>query len=339
MLFLALAAATAVPQPGPQPGPLKTYGDWTVGCDNARACQAVALVRGAGDRDAYLLLVIERDGTPAAAPSLRVPLDGVPRGAKVTLRIDGAAVAQLVSPGGNGGLTLPFDRKLYAALGQGKRVTLGDAAGKTLRSASLTGAAAALLYIDDQQHRLGTRDALIRTGPGPASTAALPPLPIIVQPPTGTKPPRTLSVKDATRLIGPDNARCDYASGPIEPEAGRLDATHSVVTISHPCGNGAYNVFSSVFVLDERGRAAPANLDVSADMGGLHNNIVTNGDWNAKFRRLTSYARGRGLGDCGTEQSFAWDGTGFRLAEQKQMDECRGSVDYITTWRARVQAR
>lgn len=337
MLFLALAAAAAVPQPAPQPGPLKTYGDWTVGCDNGRACQAVALVPGASDRAAYLLLVIERDGAPAAAPSLRVPLDAVPRGATVTLRIDGAAVAQLVSPGGDGGLVLPFDRKLYAALGQGKRVTLDNAAGKTLRSASLTGAAAALLYIDDQQHRLGTRDALIRTGPGPSnSTAGPPPLPVIVQPPAGTKAPRTLSVKDATRLIGPDNARCDNASGPVQPEAVRLDAVHSLVLVSHPCGNGAYNAFTSAFVLGEKSSPTPAQFDAPIGMAQGLGNILTNARWDPSTRRLTERVKGRGLGDCGSASDFAWDGTRFRLARQTAMGECRGSIDYITTWRARM---
>ena len=37
MLLLALAAAAA----GPQPGALKTFTDWTVGCDNTRTCRAV----------------------------------------------------------------------------------------------------------------------------------------------------------------------------------------------------------------------------------------------------------------------------------------------------------
>ena len=39
-LLLALAATVAAPQPGE----LKTFKDWTVGCDNGRACQAVGLL-------------------------------------------------------------------------------------------------------------------------------------------------------------------------------------------------------------------------------------------------------------------------------------------------------
>ncbi len=331
MLFLALAAAAAAPQPGA----LKTFGDWTVGCDNGRACQAVALVPDAADRDGYLLLVLFRDGEPAAAPTLRVPLDRVTRGTTVTLSIDGKPVARLVAPGGDGGLQLPFDRKLYAALAQGRTATLTGAGGR--RSASLSGAAAAMLYIDDQQHRLGTREALVRTGV--VTVAPAPPaLPVVVQPAPGDRPPHRLSVKNTTRLIGPDNAVCE-AARPVVPDAARLDAAHSVVTVVRPCGNGAYNQFTSVFIVDERGRATPAPLDAPAGMGERPTNTVTNGGWDTATRRLTSFARGRGLGDCGTIQSFAWDGAAFRLVEQRAMGECRGSTDFITTWRARVVTR
>ena len=43
-----------------------------------------------------------------------------------------------------------------------------------------------------------------------------------------------------------------------------------------------------------------------------------------------------GLGDCGSRQSFVWDATRFRLSEQADMAECRGNIDYITIWRAKV---
>lgn len=331
MLLLALAAAAAAPQPGA----LKTFGDWTVGCDNGLACQANALLRvSSDDRDAYLFLVLSRDGTPAAAPTLRVPLDGVPRGTTVTLSIDGKPVARLVAPGGDGGLQLPFDRKLYAALAQGRTATL-TGAGRP-RAASLNGAAAAMLYIDDQQHRLGARDALIRVGPATAVPAP-PPLPVIVQPAPGAKPPRALSVKDATRLIGPDNTRC--TDRPLERDAVRLDATHSMTVVNHPCDNGAYNLYSSVFIVPDRGPVTPTSFDEVTGMGEQQGNEITNTRWDAQTRRLTDYVKARGAADCGTLSEFAWDGTRFRLVRQQAMGECRGSMDWITIWRARVLTR
>jgi hypothetical protein len=31
-----------------------------------------------------------------------------------------------------------------------------------------------------------------------------------------------------------------------------------------------------------------------------------------------------------------WDGTSFRLTEASSMGECRGALEWITTWRAAV---
>ena len=152
-------------------------------------------------------------------------------------------------------------------------------------------------------------------------------------------PPRTISVASATRLIGPDNATCDYANGKVEPRAYRLDTAHSLVLVDHPCGNGAYNFFTSVYVLDETGPPRPAKFDMPPGMGEPSTDDtgdLTNGNWDPKTNRLNSYEKGRGIGDCGTSETYAWDGTRFRLVEQYAMGECRGSADYIRTWTARV---
>jgi hypothetical protein len=70
-------------------------------------------------------------------------------------------------------------------------------------------------------------------------------------------------------------------------------------------------------------------------MGEGNDPDLTNGGWDAKTRTLSSYAKGRGIGDCGVSQTYAWDGTRFRLIDQNVMGECRGSIDYITVWTAR----
>lgn len=329
MLALALAAAVAQPQPGE----LKTFGDWTVGCDNTRACRAVALVPNDAGRDEYLLLVVDRDGAPAAPPMLSFSAGrDLPKGG-AALRVDGKLVGRAT------GEPLPFTRALASTLANGRRATLTDPSGRPLASASLAGVAAAFLYMDERQGRLGTHGALRRTGRKPDAAIPSPSLPRIVQPAPSARPPRNLAPARAAELIGPDNARCDYAQGPVEPRAHRLDARHSLVIIRHPCGNGAYNIMSSVFVIDEAGRATPARFDVRTGMSPEGDGPLVNADWDRRPRRLTSFAKGRGLGDCGVSQSFAWDGARFRLAEQSEMGECRGSADYITTWRAAVVTR
>ena len=61
---------------------------------------------------------------------------------------------------------------------------------------------------------------------------------------------------------------------------------------------------------------------------------LTNAGWDAKTAVLSSYDKGRGIGDCGAAQDYVWDGTMFRLVAARAMDECRGSVNWLTVWRA-----
>lgn len=333
LLAAALQAATA-----PTPGPLRTFTDWTVGCDNLRVCQAVALVPEAEDADRYLMLVLRRDAAAAALARLTLPIpEGVAQGTRLSLGVDGKVLAQVVAPGKGGGLALPFQGALATALMEGRQVTLTDTRGRNIAHASLAGLAASVLAIDEAQRRVGTRTALRRPGSAPASQVpAPPPKPVIHQPPVTGKLPRTISAREAATLIGRDAAICDHAIGPVDPKAYRLDATHSLIAVAHPCGNGAYNLFTSLFIVPEKGKPVPAVLDAPPGFGEGPDNQVVTGGWDMRTRRLTSYVRGRGIGDCGTQQAFAWDGARFRLVEQSAMGECRGAREYITTWRARV---
>ena len=333
------APSGASPDTGasPEPGELKTFGDWTIGCDNARACQANALVPESGDRDDYLMMLVTRAGAPDAPPRLIVPFGTSPiAGAKLT--VDGKPFAPL-SPDADGeAATVTLDRTQAATLADGKTVALVAGSGKPVASASLAGLAATLLYMDAQQRRVGTRSALRK--PGPGTTPAPPPLPVVTVPPRSGAKPVTLTVAAATTLIGADNAACDYAIGPVVPEAHRLDAAHSLVLVAHPCGNGAYNLFSSAFVVDNDGKPMPARFDAATGMGQDDGNQdLINADWDTAAQRLTTYAKARGIGDCGSTSAFAWDGTRFRLVSERAMGECRGSVDYIPIWRAAVRQR
>ena len=332
MIVLALAAALIAPQPGK----LHTYKDWIVGCDNVRTCQANALVpEDADDADTYLRVLVSRDAGPRARAVLTVPLpDKTAIGTRFALTIDGKPAGAITAQADDIA-KVPLTRALIDALAGGTKIALLDAQGKSVGRASLAGLVACLIAIDDQQHRVGTSGAIKALGVKPDSAAA-PAAPLIVVPARSNRPPRTISVAQAIQLIGPDNARCDYATGKVAPEASRLDEGHSVVVIDHPCGNGAYNLFSSVYVVDETGTPHPALFDDNPGMGDAEDTDLTNGGWDAKTQRMSSYAKGRGIGDCGTSQTYAWDGTRFRMTEMTEMTECRGSVDYIRTWTART---
>lgn len=331
MILLALAAAAATP------GQLHTYKDWIVGCDNLRTCQANALASDGGDGDT-LMLVISRVGAPAAPATLDVPLpDKTAPGTHFELAIDGTVVATFAAQS-DYSATVPLTRPLLTALVNGQQIALRKVGTASGTEASLSGLAAALLYIDDQQKRTGTVSALKATGARPDGSVPPPPSePQVDTPARSAKPPRTISIRQANALIGPENATCDYPDRTVTPEAHRLDATHSVVLINHPCGNGAYNYFSSVYVLDESGQPRPAQFDVAPDMSQEREHpVLTNGGWDAKTHTLGSYEKGRGLGDCGTTESYTWDGARFRLIEATTMGECRGSIDFIRVWKART---
>lgn len=317
MLTLLAAAAFAVPHPGA----LKTFGDWTVGCDNGLACQAVALVPERADRDSYLLLVLTRG---ARGEPMRMGFalnDYVAPGKAYAVTVDGrpilGATAHGKPPENAADAVLDLDDNAIAALRGGRRAALGG----TKISASLTGLAAAFGYIDAQQ---------ARTAPA---------LPVVLQPAASVRPARRITKSRALAALPPEAKDCGTPTVDLNPEASRLDATHSLVLVAHPCGNGAYNLFSTALIVDDAGRATPARFDANPGMGGEAGGSLVNADWDTRTRRLGTFARARGVGDCGVTQSYAWDGTRFRLAEQAEMGECRGSTNYITTWRARVVGR
>ena len=325
MLILALAAAATAPQPGE----LKTFKDWTVGCDNGRACMAVALAPESWPEDAASL-VLRRGPEPDAVSTIQLAAEqnGVATaeagGRRFRLEVQGDTIS--VARGNSSA----FVTMLRSA----PELRLLDNQGKVLGRVSLTGASAALLYMDEQQRRIGTVSALARPGRKPASLVPpRPALPVIPAPKPSKAPVPRLDT--AALLKAHADLDCDRAAKPGDVQVARLDAEHSVVVVPNICDSGAYNFSSIVLVADNRGRTREAKFQTPP--GFTDDATIINGGWDEKTRRITSYNKVRGLGDCGVAQSYAWDGTGFRLTELSRMDECRGSRDWITLWRAEVR--
>jgi hypothetical protein len=59
-----------------------------------------------------------------------------------------------------------------------------------------------------------------------------------------------------------------------------------------------------------------------------------NARWNPARESLSSFARGRPLGDCGTSETYVWDGTMFRLIQARAMPVCRGAWEWPVLWSA-----
>jgi len=339
-LLLAAAAAGAAPHPSE----LKLFKDWAVGCDNVRACQAVALLHDQAADDG-LTMSLSRGAAPEAAVRIVVgpPLGGSDgKTGVVALAVDGKRLPGRLAEGEAGtAVDAAGTAALLAALRTGTKLEALGADGKSLGTISLAGASAALLYMDDRQQRIGTVTALARPGPKPASAVPpAPPPPEIDVPPASAKPPRRmpLAMAAAFRKKACDGGEPDDRQ---PAEVYRLDATHTLALIPDHCDSGAYNAASLLYVGGETGpwQPAPDDLPGKKNAPGEDPPLVYNAEWDAKGGTLDMFMKGRGLGDCGTRQSFAWDGARFRLIAQAQMDECRGSIEWIGTWRAKAVRR
>lgn len=310
-------------------GATATFGDWYVGCDNLKACQMRSLGDDLGNQPPVTLLVA-RDGGPDGAFLVTVEAEG---GAARGLQVDGKTVGQRAAeyPGATGAA-------IAAAMVNGRAMRALDADGKPVGDISLKGASAALRWIDDQQGRVGTVTAAVAKGEKPASAVpAVPAMPTVAAfrvAGEGTK---------ATAAQAAEMAKlgeCETDSIPADTTPASFAASDGTTLFLAPCSAGAYNVNAAVFAL-KGGKLTPVAADAPAGYaeGGLTPAPIQLVNADAENGYITSYAKGRGVGDCGTSQTFAWDGTRLRLVEQGVMGECRGNTGLVTTWRAKVELK
>ena len=328
--LLAAAAAAALPRPAE----LKTFQDWTVGCDNGAACHAVALIPEHWPEDG-LTMSVRRGPEAGALPVLAIELGADSNAASVSA--DGKRLpVRLVGAEGQTRIAAADTAAMIAALRSADRLQVHSGDGKPLGTVSLKGASAALLYMDEKQRRTGTTTALVRPGTRPSARLAPPPLPVVTAPPVSSARPLALGAAGLAGLRRKHGCTIDEVGGPDEAESVALGPSETLLLLA--CGSGAYNVSHVPFVLRRgHGGAQLAEFDVKPGWWAEEGKpMLINAGWDSERGLLTSFSKGRGLGDCGTSADYAWDGRAFRLVEQAEMDECRGSRDYITTWRARV---
>ena len=319
----------------PAPAEPRTFRDWAVACDNGARCTMASLAPGdAGDFPAWTLSVA-RDAGPAGGFALSLSaIEDKPAPAAIV--VDGRSFALA-----GDGLTGARAAAVVAAMANGRAMQVRGRDGAALGDVSLAGASAALRYIDDRQGRVGTVTAAVARGTAPAARVpAAPALPVVVAPtPAGRAAAITPALLAAMQATG----RCDTKRPDGEPwtaEAHALGGGATLVLL--PCSVGAYNEVQALFVVRD-GKPAPARVDAPAGFAasGADPETPVPSVVNATFDGgvLSSYAKGRGLGDCGVAQAFVWDGAMLRLTDQNEMRECRGNPEFLPLWRARVVRR
>lgn len=319
MFFALLLASTAVPE-----ATTRRFGDWFVACDNGRACVAGSL--RSDDDDATAVFTLHQAAAATATPEVAIQL---PQGTAMPVQFMADGRPLILHPRrAEDRLIFSSDdaKRLVTIMHKGDRLTLADRTGKPLATASLVGAAAVLLAIDDAQHRVGTVAALIRRGPWPTTKIPLaPPL------------PRIAAIK-ASRREGPALSHARIASLRAEAGCDRVDADAQTYLLDRQqrlvliaCDGGAYNFNSLAVTVDRAGRATDAPLDqqdADDDDDGKLVNVAYSGGI------LSTFVKGRGFGDCGHSRSYVWDGRRFVTIEVTRQDECGGNPDWPVLYRA-----
>ena len=344
-LFATIATTAALPVP--QPGEIRTFKDWAVGCDNIGNCEAVSLLPdedGARFDDWGGPISIIRTAGSDNIFKIRVLFDG--KGLdRYRMIIDG----QLVDTGPIVQDDYPIEivgedaKKVASAIISGKRLVVQGPGDENITRISLAGSSAALRYIDQKQNRAGTSTALVAKGKRafePQDTS----VPMIVV----DRWESAKLVPEAGALVAlAEDSKCkEDRYGLIEDQAYPLgkrgDIYRALVLIS--CGSGAYNFSSAPYVGEYRKDGSqgwtftPAKFDRQPSWGGEGNQpLLVNASWDGQEQTLSSYGKGRGIGDCGSAENYVWDGDRFRLINASAMNECRGAYEWITTWRAKYR--
>lgn len=327
-LLLGLAAADAE----------RVFGNWAVVCDNVRRCEATVLLAERADSETFSQILISRDAGPKGGLRIAV-VPAVDAKGAAALFVDALIVAQ-----GNIGANLHIEGE--EALRVARAMATGDTLmlrqeDRLLGSASLSGAAAAMRYIDAEQGRAESVTAIVATGEQPASMVPEQrPLPTISAVRwDGSVAADSPSLKALAKLSA--RARCERIGGMGEAKSGsdmlsveryRLDARTTLVL--QPCWSSAYNFRTAAFVLQD-GKLTKAQFEEPDEQTEDGTVIVTNaGLATVDGAILSTSIKDRGPGDCGRSDKFVWDGARFRRIETRQLGECRGSYNWLTTYRA-----
>jgi hypothetical protein len=336
LVALALSALPAAAQ-------AKKFRDWLAACDNTRACAAYGLNENATSQ----YLRIERGPEPDAALKVTLVVEGKDR--DVRLEFDDAAIAGLPSgklDGKYNGDTektefaIPASAALIDALRKATELKVISGGGS--EPISLSGAVAALLWIDEQQKRLDTATALVRRGAKPASAVPPPPaLPVVQAAKPGAAPDKTFPPAVLARgrtVCGADDPK---------PEPGEVNALGgNFIGYWFECRamSGAYNAWSALLIAP-RGRPEAARVvqlpyprgEVANE--GIEKHLIVNAGFDEKTQKLAMFSKSRGPGDCGSAGEWVFDGKEFRLTRYQTMPVCAGLIsdEWPAIYRAEIK--
>jgi hypothetical protein len=180
---------------------------------------------------------------------------------------------------------------------------------------SLSGLTASLIWIDEQQRRLGSErvaqappvglDAARGAGGGAAAI-----------------PPALL----AHRMSDTDCLPMENLVNGADIETGMLDGSYPIYFI--PCWGGAYNFSSKAYVERFEGEFSEmAFAQFTPESGWTATTHLVNYGWDPATQSIITFNKSRGLGDCGSSGEWRWEEFGFRLVEFRSKRDCDDAMD------------
>jgi hypothetical protein len=349
LLGAGLFAAALLSAP-PASADVKQFRDWVAACDNLRRCMAYGFdAELAGN--SYMRL--ERNA--AAEAQLRITImTEAQKQAKLMLTFDDPALAGLPSGPLIGEensddetrrVTIAEPQAVAAALAALRKaktlvITRIDPAGAppsdpAKSEISLSGLAAARLWVGVQQKRVGTVTALIGRGDKPAAAVpSVPAPPVVVAAKRATAP---VPKKAPAAVLAKARAVCKDRTIAEPDDVSRLGANDVMYSFVCPNLSGAYNFFNAL-VIDSPGKPPRlAEFRFPREYGATeHDYSPINAGFDETTQTLSTFNKGRGIGDCGSSSEWVWDGKAFQLILSKAMPECHGvrEDEWPTVWRA-----
>ncbi|WP_411703984.1 DUF1176 domain-containing protein [Edaphovirga cremea] len=314
----------------------KNFSDWMISCDNINRCQ----IRNVNDHHDLVMQITReagREGKASISIDYQRLYDDSEKNTALanTLMLDSRRMNINPREWQTEKNRISTENRLVvnefiAGIREGSRITLtGKFANEQDRLViSLTGLKAALLAMDEQQSRIDTQTAWAKKGVKPADQvpdAPLPPeAPLFSRPqPLTDGEVAALTQFAATNV---DTNDCTLESSERDVSLSALSGEKALMMIN--CDRGAYNLFVLAFTVTRHAPFKIEELDLtlpfSFNQQENQSPELINVDFDEKSGQLGTYAKGRGIGDCGESSQWVFDGTAFQLTNYASEPNCDG---------------
>lgn len=295
-----------------------SHHDWELACDNTRTCRAAGYQSEDRERTMSVLLVREAGaGQPVTGQLVLGSYEADPGVRSANLLIDENALGALTFDAATG--VAPLDdtqvAALLAAVRRDSRIEV-DAGERGRWQLSDRGVSAVLLKMDEFQGRLGTRGALVRRGESDESgvlpAVRKPVIRVPSLPPTRAEDAALTQERafvDALRASVPEDDCMPLSDDDVGERLTIMRLDDATVLASTTCWMAAYNSGDGYWLVDA---VAPYRARLVTISGTSFEDGV-----------IHAVHKGRGLADCMSSSSWAWDGRDFVKAGEATTGMCR----------------